>query len=68
MAIYDDAMRAALMMPDFTAPQIAARNAAIADARAGLAAGSGRTLTPAAITRIDALLDLPVTDPELGVR
>jgi hypothetical protein len=68
MAIYDDAMRGALMMPDFTAPQKAARNAAIADARARLAAGSGRSLTPTVIARIDALLNLPETDPELGVR
>src|SRR5262249_37430732 len=68
MAMYDDTMRAALMMPDFTGAQKAARNAAIAHARAQFAVASRRPLTPTAITRIDALLDLPATDPALGVQ
>ena len=65
MALYDDTMRAAAMMPDFTEQQKSARNAVIADARARL--GSDRKLTATAITRIDALLNLPPTDPTLGV-
>ena len=60
-------MRAALMMPDFTPPQLEARNAAIAGARARLGSASGRRLTAGAVQRIDTLLGLPQTDPALGV-
>ncbi len=67
IAAYDDTMRAALMMPDFTGTQDSARRAAIANARARLAAASRRRLTPAAVERIDVLLGLPKTDPALGV-
>ena len=67
LASYDDAMRSALLMPDFTGAQRGARNAAITGARARLAGASHRRLTPAAVTRIDVLLGLPQTDPALGV-
>jgi len=67
IASYDDSMRAALMMPDFTPPQLAARNDAIAGARSRLGSSSRRRLTPDAVQRIDALLGLPKIDPALGV-
>jgi len=67
IASYDDSMRAALMMPDFTPPQLAARNDAIAGARSRLGSASRRRLTPDAVQRIDALLGLPKIDPALGV-
>ena len=67
IAAYDDTMRAAMMMPDFTGVQVSARNAAIANARTRLASASRRHLTPAAVARIDTLLGLPQADPRLGV-
>jgi hypothetical protein len=60
-------MVAALAMPAATPAQIAARNAAIAAARTQLATASNKTLTPAVVARVDHMLDLPATDPTLGV-
>jgi len=67
IAAYDKAMVAALAMPAATSVQTAARNAAIAAARTQLASASNKTLTPAVVARIDHMLDLPATDPTLGV-
>jgi hypothetical protein len=67
MAAYDRAMLHALAMPDRTRAQRTARNVAIAWARIQLAAATNRRLNPAAVSRIDALLGLPASDPTLGV-
>jgi hypothetical protein len=67
MTAYDRAMLHALGMPDRTPAQRAARNRAIAAARIQLAAATNRHLNPAAVSRIDALLGLPASDPTLGV-
>jgi hypothetical protein len=58
----------ALAMPDRTPAQRAARNRAIAGARIQLAVATSPHLNPAAISRIDALLGLPASDPTLGVQ
>jgi hypothetical protein len=68
MATYDRAMLRALAMPDRTPAHQAARNRAIAGARIQLAVATHRRLNPAAITRVDALLGLPPSDPTLGVQ
>jgi len=68
IASYDRAMLAALAMPANTPAQIAARNTAIAAARGRLAASSNKSLTPAVVSRVDALLGLPAVDPTLGAR
>jgi hypothetical protein len=68
MAAYDRAMLHALAMLDRTPTQRAARNVAIAWARIQLGVVTNRRLNPAAITRIDALLGLPASDPTLGVQ
>ena len=67
MATYDRMMLSALQMPADTPEQQDARDRAIADARIQLAAATHRRLNPAAVSRIDALLGLPATDPHLGV-
>jgi hypothetical protein len=68
MAAYDRAMLRALAMPDHTPTQRAERNRAIAGARIQLAGATSRHLNPDAITRIDALLGLPASNPTLGVQ
>jgi hypothetical protein len=68
MTGYDRAMLRALAMPDRTLTQQAMRNRAIADARIRLAVTTNRRLNPAAISRIDALLGLPASDPALGAQ
>jgi hypothetical protein len=60
-------MLRALAIPDLTPAQRAAGNCAIASAPIQLAAATSRRLNPAAVTRIDALLGLPASDPRLGV-
>jgi hypothetical protein len=61
-------MFAALAMPALTVEQRAARDAAIAAARAQeLSLAANRTVSPAVVDRVDALLGLPPTDPTLGV-
>ena len=68
IAAYDRAMLAALAMPTATPAEIAARNAAIAAARQNqLAAAANKGLTPAVVSRVDALLGLPPSNPALGV-
>lgn len=68
IAAYDHAMVAALAMPTATPAQIATRNAAIAAARQNqLAAAANKGLTPAVVSRVDALLGLPPSNPTLGV-
>ena len=68
IAAYDHAMLAALSMPTATPAQIAARNAAIASARQNqLAVAASKGLTPAVVSRVDALLGLPRSNPALGV-
>jgi hypothetical protein len=61
-------MLSALQMPTDTAEQREARDHAITDARIHLAAATNRRLNSAAVSRIDALLGLPATDPQLGVQ
>ncbi|TXL73948.1 hypothetical protein FHP25_18655 [Vineibacter terrae] len=61
IAAYDKAMLSALSMP------LSSRDPAIAGARRQLAAASNKTLTPAVVARVDSLLGLPPTDPNLGV-
>ena len=68
MAAYDRAMLRALAMPNRTPAQWAARNRAIASARTQLAVATSRRLNPTAVTRIDAVLGLPESDPTLGVK
>jgi hypothetical protein len=68
IAAYDKAMVAAINMPSATPAQIAARQAAIADARSTqLAAASNKSLTPAVVAQVDKNLGLPAVDPTLGV-
>jgi hypothetical protein len=67
MAAYDRAMLHALTMPGHTRAQRTARNRAIAGARIQLAVATSRCLNPAPVSRIDALLGLPASDPTLGV-
>ena len=57
----------ALAMPDRTPAQQAARNRAITGARIQLTVATHRRLNPAAVSRVDALLGLPASDPTLGV-
>ena len=66
IATYDHAMLAALSMPVRTPQQIALRQQAITDARDTLADQTGRTLTPAVVSRVDHLLGLPPSNPTLG--
>jgi hypothetical protein len=61
-------MLRALATPDRSPTQRAARNRAIAGARIQLAAATSRRLNSAAITRIDAMLGLPASDPALAVK
>jgi|SRR5215472_1833264 hypothetical protein len=68
MAIYDLTMRNALQMPTDTPEQRGVQDRAIADARIQLSAATHRRLNPVAVSRIDAVLGLPATDPQLGVR
>jgi hypothetical protein len=68
MAVYDHMMLSALGMPTDTAEQREARDRAITDARIQLAAATNRRLNSAAVSRIDALLGLPATDPQLGIQ
>ena len=65
---YQSAMRTALAMPTATPAELAARNAAIAAARADiLAPAANKGLTPQAVSAVDKQLGLPPTDPTLGV-
>ncbi len=66
IATYDQAMLAALGMPQTTATQIAVRNAAIATARTQLAASTNKSLTASVIANVDNMLGLPASDPTLG--
>ncbi|MDE2576322.1 MAG: hypothetical protein KGL55_13530 [Rhodospirillales bacterium] len=67
LSTYDHMMQAALAMPSLTATQIAMRNQAIATARStALASATTQPLTAAMIARVDDLLDLPATNPNLG--
>ena len=59
IATYDRAMLAALSMPTQTPEQMALREQAITSARETLAEETGRTLTPAVVSRVDHLLGLP---------
>ncbi len=59
IATYDRAMLAALSMPAQTPQQMALREQAITSARVTLAEDTGRTLTPAVVSRVDHLLGLP---------
>jgi hypothetical protein len=68
MATFDRMMLEALQMSAATPAQRAARNRAIASARIELAASTNRRLNPTAVRRIDAVLGLPASDPQLGVR
>jgi hypothetical protein len=68
MAAYDRAMLDALARPDRTGVQRTARDLAVAWARIQLAVATNRRLNPAAVSRIDALLGLPPSDPTLGVQ
>jgi hypothetical protein len=68
MAAYDHMMLDALRMPITTPAQRVARDRAISTARIHLAAVTNRRLNTTAISRIDALLGLPATDPRLGVQ
>jgi hypothetical protein len=68
IAAYDKAMLTALAMPGATPPQVVARNAAIADARATLlTAASNKPLTASVIATVDRRLGLPASDPTLGL-
>ena len=68
MALYDDRMRAALLMPDYTPAELSARTTALVQARRGLvAAFPPQSLTPDVVTRIDDELGLPSTNPALGI-
>lgn len=68
VASYETAMMTALSMPTETPAQVAARNAAIAAARANeLTRAANMPVTPAVVARVDDLLGLPATDPSLGV-
>jgi hypothetical protein len=65
---YHNAMDAALAMPTATPGQVAARNAAIASARADLLApAANKGLTPTSVRTVDQRIGLPATDPTLGV-
>ena len=66
IATYDRAMLSALSMPTRTPQQIALRQQAITNARETLADETGRTLTPAVVSRVDHLLGLPPSNPTLG--
>ncbi len=61
IAAYDKAMVQALAMP------LSTRDAAIVSARRQLAAASNKVLTAPVVARVDSLLGLPPTDPNLGV-
>jgi hypothetical protein len=68
IAAYEQAMLAALALPAETPEQVAARDAAIAAARAGqLDAAANKPLSPEVVARVDSLLGLPPSDPALGV-
>lgn len=61
-------MLEALAMPARTPAEIAARQAAIAAARAQeLAEAANRPLSSEVVDRVDQLLGLPPADPTLGV-
>jgi len=65
---YRGAMLAALGMPTATPAQVAARNTAIAAARADLLGpASNKELTPSVVSAVDKQIGLPATDPTLGV-
>ena len=65
---YHNAMVSALAMPTSTPAQLAARNAAIAAARADvLAPAANKSLTPGVVSAVDKQIGLPATDPTLGV-
>ena len=68
IAAYQSAMVAALAMPATTPAQVAARNAAIAAARADiLAPAANKGLTPGVVSAVDKQIGLPPSDPTLGV-
>lgn len=68
IAAYHGAMVSALAMPATTPDQVAARNAAIAAARADLLApAANKGLTPATVSAVDKMIGLPDSDPSLGV-
>lgn len=59
IASYENAMSRALAMPAATPAQIAARSAAIAQARSQLAAASNKPLSSGTVQQVDHLLGLP---------
>jgi len=61
IAAYETAMKSALAIENPTQ-----RAAAITAARQDLALTANKQLTPAAVTRVDSLLDLPASPAELG--
>src|SRR5262249_51681361 len=62
MALYDDRMRAALLMPDYTPAQLSARTSALVEARHALVgAFPQQSLTPDTVARIDGELGLPAS-------
>ena len=68
IASYHSAMVTAVSMPTNTPAAVAARNAAIAAARADiLGPATNKELTPAVVSAVDSKLGLPETDPSLGV-
>ena len=68
IAAYDQAMTTALAMPDRTPTEVAARNAAIANARATLLApAANKPLSAPVVATVDNRLGLPASDPNLGV-
>lgn len=68
IAAYEQAMLEALAMPARTPAELAARETAIAAARAqDLAAASNRPLSSEVVDRVDQLLGLPPADPTLGI-
>jgi hypothetical protein len=65
---YRGAMVTAIGMPTATPAQVAARNAAIASARADvLGPAANKELTPSVVSAVDKQLGLPATNPNLGV-
>lgn len=68
IAAYDNAMLAALALPDATPAEAAYRDQQIAAARATyLAAAANKPLSPAVVAKVDSLLALPASNPDLGV-
>ncbi len=66
LAVYKQAMLAALAMPATTPAEVAAQQAAITAARLSLATATGVRITPTAIQSVDHLLGLPPANPALG--